>query len=132
MATMNWEKLHTLRHGSAFAYDELPRTGSYQDRARFFSNNASRDSCPRKQHTSSPSTTRGAAASLFEKKIHGITLYVKYMESVGFANRPSNERSQIISSLRAAVKKVLASDDGHLYRQMSVIHKAARLCSIAL
>ena len=126
---MNWERLHTLRHGSANAYDELPPVGSYRDQARYFDGKSrkERSVCRPSVPANVPSRPTGPSAETL-RKIHSIEMFLTYFGTKAFAERDSKSKEQLKSALREALEKGSSGRDANYFNQDPTVTKAKRIC----
>lgn len=127
MTTMNWENVNVLRNGSSYAYDELPRAGSYLDQARY----GVYQSSPRR-HTYHSSWQPSKESIDMGKKLHGMELFVKYIKTPEFNKRTMVDQKKILDALSDGVKKIISGESGSLLRTNQVVVAAAKLCGINL
>ena len=129
MNRMNWERLHTLRHGSANAYDELPPVGSFRDQARYFDGRSGRAHDKDKPATlaTSHSHPNGPSADIL-RKIHSIGMFVTYFGSKEFAERDAKSKDQLKSALRAALEKGSSGRDAAFFNQDPIVRRAKVIC----
>lgn len=131
MNRMNWEPIHTLRHGSANAYDELPPVGSYRDQARYFDGNSRKEhsDCRTSVPANAPSRSTGPSAEIL-RKIHSIGMFVTYFGTKAFAERDAKSKEQLKSALREALQKGSSGRDANYFNQDPTVTKAKRICGM--
>lgn len=127
MTTMNWENVNVLRNGASYAYDELPRAGSYRDQAGYGVYRSS----PRR-HTHHSSWQPSKESIDMGKKLHGMELFVKYIKTPEFNKRTMVDQKKILDALSDGVKKIISGGSGSLLRTNQVVVAAAKLCNVSL
>lgn len=131
MNRMNWERLHTLRHGSANAYDELPPVGSYRDQARYFDGNSRKERSVCRPALAANATSRSTGPSAETlRKIHSIGMFVTYFGTKSFAERDAKSKEQLRSALREALEKGSSGRDANYFNQDPTVTKAKRICGM--
>lgn len=126
MAAMNWERMNTLKHGTAYAYDELPPAGSCWDRARYFS----KGDAARRCHVTPVRAQRDQPDNEFTRRIKGIEPVVQYIQTKAFRKRPAEDRRKLVTSLTETIQKFAQAPDAALYLSHPVVRKAAQICQI--
>ena len=96
MTTLNWERDRARHQPREFAFDDLPRTGSWADQMRYLSRDAG--PCPRGLRTKpiSSGRTRGPGFAQLGK-------YVEHASQLEFKRKASIQQQEIISILRKLI-----------------------------
>lgn len=96
MSRINYEKLRSFGKPSDGCFDDLPRTGSWADRRRYFSASTDRDrsdndsrSMSSRNHSSARTGDTNAVASM-------LNTYVMHAEHLDFKHKTKQQQAEII------------------------------------
>lgn len=126
MTALNWEKDRTRHLQREMSYDDLPRTGSWADRQRYYATPSTSNRSSKNYRSQSSNVVTRDRQHEFDQ----LNTYLRHAQQPDFRKKASVQREEIIAIVRRLMNKcqywepVLSRQESNLIQTAKAFLKA--------